>query len=113
MVKFLKTDLTTSQDLSAGALDYTATYLKPFRLDMITLKASVNITEDITITLDSAQGANYDVILRKKSLSAEQNFVYKPEGEPEFHAGDQIRIQCTNANGIGVVYVIVKARELN
>lgn len=113
MVKFLKSDQSSSQNLASGELDYTTTYTKPFKLQLITIKASVNITEDITITLDSAEGATYDVVLRKKSLSAEQHFVYKPDGEPSFLAGDNIRIQCTNANLVGIVYLLVKAGELN
>ena len=113
MVKFLKKDRTVSQNLVTGALSYTTDYTKPFRLQQIILRASVAITEDITITLDNGKGESYDTILRKKSLSSEKNFVYKPDGESDFQPGDNIRAQCTNANTTGTVYLTIKARELN
>ena len=108
----LKPDLVTSQDLSTGALSYTTSIGRRFRLERILFHASVAITETITITLDSGQGATYDVELRKKSLSSEQDFIYVPEGENNYYAGDEIKIQCTNANTTGTIYVTVKAREV-
>jgi len=112
-MKFLKGDLTTSQDLSEAALSYTTSYSKAFKLDMILIKFSVNVTEDITITLDSANGASYDVVLKTKGLSAESSFVYKPEGDANFAKGDQIKVQCTNANGTGIAYAVIKSREVS
>ncbi len=111
----LKPDITFSQDLSVGAgtaLDFTTTIGRRFKLEKIIFKASVAITETITITLDSGQGPSYDVILRKKSLSSEQNYVYTPAGENNFYAGDEIRIQCTAANDTGTISGIVKASEV-
>lgn len=113
MVKFLKPDITFSQDLSAGALSYSYTLTKPAKLEKITLHGSVAITEDITITLDSVEGAAYDVVLRKKSLSAEQSFVYTPDGENNYQTGDIIKVECTNANLLGTVSGLMKMRELN
>ena len=113
MVKFLKSDATFSQDLTAGALSFTTSYDKPFKLEQITLKATVNITETVTITVDSANGATYDVVLRKVNLSAEQDVVFRPEGEANFKKGDEIKVQCTNANTTGTVNGAVKTSELN
>ena len=108
----LKPDITTSQDLSLGALSYTTTIGRRFRLERILFHASVAITETITITLDSIGGASYDTVLRRKSLSAEQDFIYIPDGENNYYAGDEIKIQCTNANLTGTLYVSLKAREV-
>jgi len=108
----LKPDIVTSQDLSADALSYTTSIGRRFRLEKIHFHASVAITETITITLDSGKGANYDVVLRKKSLSAEQDFIYVPDGENDYYAGDEIKIQCSNANLTGVIYVTVKTKEV-
>jgi len=108
----LKPDIKTSQDLTAAALSFTTSIGRRFKLEKIIFRASVAITETITITLDSAQGANYDGILRVKSLSAEQNYVYTPDGENNFYAGDEIKIQCTNANVTGTLYVIAKTQEV-
>ena len=111
----LKTDITTSQDLSAGAgtaLDFTTTVARKWRLISVTIKASENITETITLTKDSKQGVAYDTILRSLSLVAQQNFLYKPEGGEDFQSGDELRVQCTAANNTGTVYVTIKCREL-
>ena len=111
-MRSLKTDKTTTQDLSAGALSYTTAYGRAFKLEQIIFRASVAITETIAVTLDSKHGASYDTILRVKSLSAEQNFVYIPDGENNFQAGDEIKIQCTNANLTGSRAVQVKSSEI-
>jgi hypothetical protein len=111
----LKPDITFSQDLSIGAgtpLDFTTSIGRRFRLEQILFRASVPITETITITLDSGKGAAYDIVLRVKSLSSEQNFVFVPTGDNNFYAGDEIRIQCTAANDTGTISGIVKTREL-
>lgn len=110
MKRFLKDDLITSQDLSSGALSYTTPYSKGFTDLEVLIKFSGAVTETITITLDSKTGANYDTVLRKKSLSSESSFVYK--NSMHFFAGDNIKIQCTNANLTGTAFVTIKAREL-
>ncbi len=99
--------------MGAGTpLDFTTTIGRRFRLERILFHASVAITETITITLDSGKGATYDVVLRRKSLSAEQDFIYIPDGENDYYAGDEIRIQCTAANDLGVISGILKCREI-
>jgi hypothetical protein len=108
----LKPDITTSQDLSAGAMSYTTAIGRRFELDRILFHASVAITETIVITLDSGKGADYDTVLRRKSLSNEQDFVYIPEGNNKYYAGDEIKITCTNANLTGSLFVIIKTREI-
>ena len=113
MVKFLKLDATASQDLTSGALSFTTSWTKPVRIQEIILHASVAITEDVTITRDSVNGANYDAIIRKRSLSSEQDFVFRPDGELDLQGGDNLKVQCTNANTTGIVYLTIKARELN
>ena len=105
-------DITTSQDLTAGALSYTTVLTRRFRIQRIIFHASVAITETITITLDSRKGANYDAVLRKKSLSAEQDFIYIPDGENDYYAGDNIKVQCTNANLTGNLFVNFKLQEV-
>lgn len=113
MTKWLRSPITTSQDLSAGALLYTTSIGRNFRLDSINFKSSVAITETITITIDSKNGSSYDVVLRVKGLSSESNFIYTPDGfDACFAAGDEIKIQCTNANLTGTLYVEIKTSEL-
>ena len=116
-------DITTKQDLSAAggtALDFTTTIGRPFKLgeiiinfnDGATPPIAVAVTETITITIDSTKGAIYDTIKVKRSLIAESNFVYRPQGNPDYHKGDEIRIQCTADNATGIANVLVKAKEL-
>lgn len=111
-MRSLKPDLTTFQDLTAAALSYTTTITKACKLDQILFKASVAITETITITIDSAHGADYDPIIKTINLSASSSYQYKPEGEMNLQAGDEVKIQCTNANITGTMYVTVKLSEL-
>ena len=108
----LKFDKTSSQDLSAAALSFTTDYARKVRIESVSLHASAGITETVTITLDSAKGANYDVVLAKRNLAAEQDLVFRPSGDLNLQAGDNIKVQCTNANTTGTVYVAVKASEL-
>ncbi len=109
---FLKSIITTSQDLSAAALSYTTTQTRAFKLEEVTLHASQNITETITITRDANSGANYDTVLAKRGLAAEADFVFRPQGECNFLAGDNLKIACTQANGVGTVYVEIKLSEM-
>lgn len=108
----LKKDKTASQALSSGALSYTTDYARAFKLEQIMIKASVAITETVTITLDSAQGSNYDTVLATLLLDAESSAVWRPSGEANFQAGDEIKVQCTNANATGTVYATIKASEI-
>ena len=108
---FTKPDIITSQDLSAAALSYTTSIGRKFKLTEIILHASVAITETITVTRDSKNGANYDHVLKSFDLVGEQDFVFRPQGESNQEAGDEIKIQCTAANLTGVVYATIKTCE--
>ena len=109
---FLRPDIVTSQDLSAAPLSYTTSINRKFKLQEVILHFSAAVTETITITRDSVNGANYDHILASRALSSEQNFVYRASGEQDFQIGDEVKIQCTNANVTGIAYVTIKTREL-
>ena len=108
----LKPDKTSSQNLAAGALSYTTNYNRRFKLESVMIRASVAITESVTVTLDSAHGAAYDVVLDAAYLSGEQDYVFRPQGELNLQVGDEIKVQCTNANTTGIVYLVVKASEI-
>ena len=109
---FQRTPLTTSQDLSSDALSYTTSIARQFKLEEVTLHASQAISETVTITRDSASGANYDTVLAKRTLLSESDFVFRPSGECNFLSGDNLKVQCTNANGVGSVYLTVKTSEM-
>lgn len=111
-MRSLNSDKTASQDLSSGALSSTTTFSKNTRIDQIIFKASVSITETITITLDSKQGSDYDVVLKVMALVSSSSYVFRPEGELNLFAGDGIKLQCTNANLTGTIYAIIKSSEI-
>ena len=108
----LKPDVIASQNLALAALSYTTTFARRFKLQSIGLSASVGITETVTFSLISAKGSNYDRILKRVTLADEQDVHYAPEGELNLQAGDEIKVECTNANTTGTVYATIKASEL-
>ncbi len=112
MPRALKPDSTFSQDLSAGALSFVTSFGRRFKVENIIIKASVNITETITITLDSVNGSGYDTILESRDLVGEADFVWRPQGELRLQEGDEIKVQCTNANTTGTVRGSVKTSEV-
>lgn len=108
----LRKPITGSQALTSAALSATTSIGRRFKLEQVMVQASVAITETITVTLDSAQGSSYDVILKRESLVAAQSFVYRPQGELNCNAGDEIKVQCTNANTTGTVYYEIRTSEI-
>ena len=116
-MKSLKKDqIITPQNLGTKALTYTTSLpSKDFKLEQVILKASQAISETITITLIdiSNQDTNvYDVVLQEVVLVAETDFVYRPQGQANFKAGDQIKVECTDTGGIGTVTGKVKTSEV-
>jgi len=111
-MRSLKSDVTTSQDLSSAVLSYTTSYGRKFKLEQILFHASVAISENIIITLDSAEGANYDTVLADVTLVSEQDFIFRPQGQANFQAGDEIKIYSTNANVTGTLYATFKVQEV-
>jgi hypothetical protein len=112
-MKFLKPDITTFQDLSAGALSYTSSSnSRKFKLEEVILHFGAAVTETITITRDSAKGADYDHVLAKRSLVAETDFIFRPQGEENFNSGDEVIVTCTKATATTTVYVTIKRSEI-
>lgn len=109
---FLRKDDTFSQDLSEDALSYTTSIGRARRITRIVFHASQAITETITITLDSGAGVNYDTVLKKIPFVAEADAVYEPPGGIDLQSGDELKIECTNANGVGTIRGYVKSKEL-
>lgn len=112
MIRSLKLDKTFSQDLSLGALSYTTAFGRKFKLEQVAIHFSQAVSETITITLDSKHGPAYDTVLQEVTLISESDFVYRPQGEANFQDGDEIKIQCTNANTVGTASGICKTSEI-
>ena len=88
-------ELTDSQDLSAGAFDYTTALNTDFALRNITFHATAEFTQEITVTLDSRSGVNYDTIIAKKTTSSNVDVVLSCC--MDYKKGDEIRIQVANS----------------
>jgi hypothetical protein len=79
-------------------------FIEQSRVKAVYIKASVNITETITITRVSRNGSSYNVLLDTKTLNSESNYIFHPEWDLRLLKGDSILVQCTNANTTGTVY---------
>jgi len=110
--KWLRPDESFTQNLADGALSYTTVIARRSRLDHAYFKSTVAITEVGTVTLVSALGSAYDVVLFSRTLSSAQSFSFRPEGDVLLQAGDAIKIECTNANVTGTVSGAIKMSEL-
>lgn len=103
--------LTISQNLASGALDHSfdfSNFNRAFKLVSVYFHASVDITEDFSVSYDSNDGSTYDTLIDQINLQSESDYVYAAQGEVAFNINDKVRVQCTNANTIGVVYVTCK-----
>ncbi len=108
----LNPDQIASQNLGIAPLNFTATYGKRYKLDEVLIHFSQAVTETVTVTLVSGNGPNYNTVLQMVTLQAETDFVFRPQGEANYQAADQIKVQCTNVNGLGTAYLIVKTMQL-
>lgn len=87
---------TTSQNLAVGALDYTTGFNFDVQVMYVHLKFSAAVTQDITITFDSASGANYDAVMIYEKTSADTDYIFRPVGYGIISKDDNLRIQCSN-----------------
>jgi len=85
-------------DTGAGAIAKTTAFAKKFRLRSISGHASGAVVEALTITLDSLTGAAYDALIQTVAAGW-TDFVWIPDGETIFEAGDEIAIACANSGG--------------
>lgn len=108
----LNSDQVSTQNLGSAPLNFTATYGKRFKLDQVLIHATQAITETVTITYISAKGTSYSTVEQSVNLIAQTDVVWRPQGEANFQSGDQIQVQCTNANGVGTVTITIKTSQL-
>lgn len=105
-------DQITQQDLSLAPLLFIASYGKRFKLDEILINFSQPVSETVIITMLSKNGVNYNTQLENFVLVSETSIVFRPQGEANYQAGDQIEVQCSNANRVGIAYLTVKSSML-
>jgi hypothetical protein len=93
-------------------LSYTTVLTRKFKVSSVHFHFDAAVTETIVITFDSKQGSDYDTVLKRTSLSGATDYVWRPEVDCDFQAGDKLKIQCTNANLTGNAFALIKLREL-
>jgi len=95
----------TSQALASGPLDVSYIFNEQVNIVAIYIKASTTIIETVTITRISRNGTNYNVPLEIRTLNGNSSLIYAPTWRCILKIGDSVRIQCTNANLTGTLYV--------
>lgn len=108
--KIILIDKNTTQNLSLAALAYTTDFSSQVKIQHIALKADTKISEMITLTLNYAQGGSIE--LAAEILNNEADFLYIPEGELYLASGDQLKIECSNNNLTGIVYLTVRGEKI-
>lgn len=108
----LNPDQGASQNLASNPLSFTAVYNKSYKLEQVIFHFSVAVSETVTITLLSGLGTAYNTVLQQVVLSNQTDLVWRPQGEANFLAVDEIKVQCTNGGGVGTVGCIVKTSGL-
>jgi hypothetical protein len=104
----LKSDKSFSQDLALGPMEYKTDYGQKFCLEGITIRSTVPVREIVTVTLLSAKGSQYNTVLDSKSFEGN----YTLQVDMNFQSGDEIKIECTNANKTGTVFGVIKTIEV-
>jgi hypothetical protein len=89
-------------DTGAAAIAATTASTKQFKLVCVTchLSAGPTTSEAFTVNLDALDGAAYDTVLKSQDLSlvAATDFVYIPDGDTIYEAGDQITVAYANTD---------------
>jgi hypothetical protein len=94
--------ITVVSATGAAAIAATTASTKRFRLICVTchLDAGPTTSEFITVTLDALDGTAYDTVLKSVDLSlvAATDFVYIPDGDTIYEAGDEIVVAYANTD---------------
>jgi hypothetical protein len=100
-----------SGDLAQGDIDVLFDFGSACELVTVYIHFDTPVTEEVKISYKSAAGAAFDTLIDAKTLQGAQDYVYAAAGEVAFNEGDQVRVQITNANTVGVAGISVKARN--
>jgi hypothetical protein len=84
----------------SGAINTTTVITQKFRLSSVTLHAdaAMDADDDLKITLDANDGANYDALLYEVNLDGATDVCFTPTNDLIFEAGDEIVVTSTNTN---------------
>ncbi len=111
--RFLKPLKKASQDLSAGALDYTTDYGTQHPVDVMEVEITFSqaVTETDSVTRDSKTASTHDSLKDSYDLVSESEYTFRLQGKMMLYPGDKLKVGCTNANLVGIAYMEIRARE--
>ena len=104
---------TKQQDLSSAALSDTYTLLKDGYFQWAGFMADGGITETATVSIISADGAAYNIILDTTNISGGTNYLYNPNNKILLRKGDGVKITCTKATATETVSSTISIEEIN
>ena len=92
----------------AAANSYTTGISNDFEITGIYVHFSGATNTAVTISLDAKGGVNYDTVIYTKTLAANTDFAFIPEGgEMEYEDGDEIKVGFTLSAGITAYLTIL------
>jgi hypothetical protein len=112
MYKLTPVRQTASQDLSSAALSFSYEMQHDGMISWIGIKFSTTSSETITITFDSSDGANYDILLDSTDVSSGTNFAYVPSSPIMLKKGDILKVETTD-NGSATAYMTMFVSEFH
>lgn len=95
-------------DLSVEELDVEFSFDHSCRLVTVYVHSNIDLTEEIQIVFKSGYGAEYNTVIADRVLDTESDYVYTASGIVALNERDILNVTCTNANGVGSVYVTAK-----
>lgn len=105
-----------SQDLSAGALNYTSVVNNKFAITSILLHCSAQLPDtNIKVYLDSKNGASYDTLLADVDFENTQDVALLAGNNLasiDFEEGDEVKIISSGTDVTGLLTGIIKYRLL-
>lgn len=101
---------TGSQDLGSGALSVATSFGKKWQLTGVYIHFDASCSQTVTVTRDSADGANYDTVLKEETLSAATDFTFKPT-EELLKSGEEISVGI-DSGGSATAYLTIIGKEV-
>ena len=102
-----------SQSLSAADLDYTTSFNSDWELHWVSVqRVGTGGNDDFDVTLDSAAGSNFDIIIAEETLANNQDAFITFDPPLLLQAGDEINVFFPSQGGSGRnMYVTILGKQ--
>ena len=90
-----------------GNIAYTLELEKSFRLEEVRLHLSAAVAQTFTVTINSAQGSEYNAVLNSQDMTSATDEIFIPTRPEDIAAGDKLAFALTNtaeAWGLEIIY---------